>query len=128
MAGIVLKGAALTKALKSELVSILKECYRELTSVGDTVKSELIDGVFETVATELGDDSRWHQYRHVVTKTPDGRLFEWTWQYGSGDTDHIGPAEYSDPELREVRKTTRTVVITEYVSADSENDSPYEDD
>lgn len=114
MAGIVLKGAALKKALKDELVAILEDDYFSLNSVGDKVDSEVTEGIFETIEVIAGELNRWSQDRQVVTKAPDGRLYSWDYKRGSGDSPHIGPAEYGKPEVVEVEAVEKTIVIVEY--------------
>lgn len=95
------------------LKAILAEDYFALESVGDKC-----DG-FETVHIRAGRKKRWHTEKHVVTRTPSGRFYEWTWQagatecqesYGPANLDDCGP---DDVELRLVQETT--VEVTEWV-------------
>lgn len=83
-----------------------------VTHVGDTPWVE-DDEVYETVHREEQDRRRWNTIIRVITKTPDGKLYEWFYEDGNTEMQEpIGPGEYGTPTVTEVERVE--VVAYEY--------------
>ena len=93
--------------------------YSCLAYVGDTITHagdtpwEEDDEVYETVHREEQDRRRWNTIIRVITKTPDGKLYEWFYEDANTEMQEpIGPGEYGTPKVTEVERVE--VVSCEY--------------
>lgn len=105
-------------AIVEELQAILTNNFTYLAGdgYGDSVESKVRPGTeYKTVFSEQVDKGDWHSIHRAVTRTPDGRLFEWHYELGLTDyQDNYGPAEYGTPSLTEVEEREEVIVVTNY--------------
>lgn len=77
--------------------------YSALAYAGDTWEED--DEVYETVHREEQDRHRWNTIIRVITKTPDGKLYEWFYEDANTEMQEpIGPGEYGTPRVKEVER------------------------
>lgn len=103
----------------AELTALLIEDFTRLAGdgYGDSMESEVRPGgTYETVSSKQIDKSDWHSIHRAITRTPDGRLFEWHYELGlTAYQENLGPDEYGDDFLTEVEAHEKVVVVIEYL-------------
>lgn len=97
--------------LLDELSSILVDAFTSLSSEGDKVASEIVDGTFETVKVidmgPSGEVGEW-ELQDIVTRLPDGRFFCWRFIDSRHEAvEDIGPGQYGKPNLQELVKVRK---------------------
>jgi hypothetical protein len=80
--------------------------WQELLDIGYD-----LDG-YETISREEGENRRWARQVTLITKSPTGKLYRWS--YDEGLTENQDN-EFDDRGIIEVKAVTKTVVVTKYV-------------
>lgn len=93
-----------------ELVADLEENWDECRSEGDTWESKY-GGKFVNVSQEDQGARRWSATQVMVTKTPDGKFYQW--EYDRGLTEMQDDDRY-DNQVLEVEEYTETIVLKKY--------------